>query len=269
MSQFESFSGQLLKNISVLQEQLDELSSKQQDLHKLITASRDGSLTEEEYADVKMMVTYNSKLLSIRTSMVNMSLKSKQLRKRSDKLKATKLEYLSKVESIRRMEQERNLSIAAKVSDPIALNDQQQQQQQQQSQSPSPSSSSSPIRVSSPIILDHSTTAAAAAAATTTVVSMPTGTAENIVEENTAPLLSTAAAAVTTSPSPLQISNLSRTASTSSLTPTATPSPSESSSGISLVKKKKKKKPKAREVEIGGDDDGPAWIPKRTLSKKP
>jgi hypothetical protein len=32
------------------------------------------------------------------------------------------------------------------------------------------------------------------------------------------------------------------------------------------VAKKKKKKPKAREVEIG--DDGPAWIPKRSASKK-
>ncbi|KAI8342599.1 hypothetical protein BC941DRAFT_509493, partial [Chlamydoabsidia padenii] len=186
MNQFDSFSKQLIDTLLTLQAQIDDISLKQKDLVKLITDAQDGSLTTEEYADVKMMMdrtsAYNTKLLSLRTTMVNMSLKSKQLLKRSDKLKATKLDYLAKVGSIRRLEQERDQTIAAKVSEV---------------DSPTPSP-------------------------TATIPEMPQSTC---------------------------------------LAPKSSPS---SDSLATTVKRKKKKKPKAREVEIG--DDGPAWIPKRTLS---
>ncbi|KAI8081517.1 uncharacterized protein BX664DRAFT_340604 [Halteromyces radiatus] len=259
MTQFESFSSQLINTLDILQKQLDDISLKQVDLHNQITSARSDSITEEEYADVKAMMdttlAYKSKLLSLRTTMVNMSLKSKQLLKRSDKLKATKMDYLSKVEDIRKREQERDQSIAAIVLEPSTSI--------HTTQPNTPTRSSSPMIPSS--LLEKS---------------VDDDNKNNKAENEQQQVLSPAPVTTTTTTdsilglndnkgSPV-ISPIGRTSSTSSLSTTTATTPvvaSDSSSKvIGLAKTKKKKKPKAREVEIGGDDDNRAWTPKRTLS---
>lgn len=57
---------------------------------------------------------YNTKLLSLKATMSMLSGRSKQLIERSNKLKQMKLKYLSQIDDIRRIEQEKDLVIAAK-----------------------------------------------------------------------------------------------------------------------------------------------------------
>jgi hypothetical protein len=59
---------------------------------------------------------YNTKLLSLKATMSMLSGRSRQLQERANKLKQMKLNYLSQVDTIRKMEQEKDQSIAAKTS---------------------------------------------------------------------------------------------------------------------------------------------------------
>lgn len=59
---------------------------------------------------------YNTKLLSIKATMSMLSGRSRQLQERANKLKQLKVNYLSQVDTIRKMEQEKDQSIAAKTS---------------------------------------------------------------------------------------------------------------------------------------------------------
>jgi hypothetical protein len=60
--------------------------------------------------------TYNTKLLSLKATMSMLSGRARQLQERANKLKQMKLNYLSQVDTIRKMEQEKDQSIAAKTS---------------------------------------------------------------------------------------------------------------------------------------------------------
>ncbi|KAI8056492.1 uncharacterized protein B0P05DRAFT_591291 [Gilbertella persicaria] len=109
--------------ITQLQSQLLELSRAQQELLETITKAESSSkLTEAELGGMKANMDkvglYHTKLLSLKANMSMLSGRSKQLQERANKLKSLKLEYLSQVDSIRKIEQEKDMSIAAKTLSP-------------------------------------------------------------------------------------------------------------------------------------------------------
>jgi hypothetical protein len=59
---------------------------------------------------------YNTKLLSIKATMSMLTGRSKQLQVKADKLKQIKIQYLSQIDKIRKIEQEKDQIIAAKTS---------------------------------------------------------------------------------------------------------------------------------------------------------
>lgn len=59
---------------------------------------------------------YNTKLLSIKATMSMLTGRSKQLQVKADKLKQIKTQYLSQIDKIRKMEQEKDQAIAAVTS---------------------------------------------------------------------------------------------------------------------------------------------------------
>ena len=59
---------------------------------------------------------YHTKLLSLKATMSMLSGRSKQLQERANKLKLMKLNYLSQVDHIRKLEQQKDLTIAARTS---------------------------------------------------------------------------------------------------------------------------------------------------------
>ncbi|KAI9308185.1 hypothetical protein BJ944DRAFT_237220 [Cunninghamella echinulata] len=276
MNTLNSYSVQIFDTISQLQKQFDDINLKHEELSQKINNTRDNGITEDELANVKIMMNktseYNAKLLSLRTTMVNMSIKSKQLIQRADKLKATKIEYLSKVDTIRKLEQERDKSIAAQIVD---NNNNNGHINKPLSLSPSSSSlslntqeieknrvsSSSPLLSASPVQQTNITTSTS-----------------TTLENKLSPSYSSSSIIIPSNSN----NNISRSSSSSPiLTPLSSPpptsatpilhEPSHSSSTttvMAMAKKKKKKKPKVREVVIGSDDDEPAWVPKKSLSNQ-
>ncbi|CAO3613891.1 unnamed protein product [Mucor hiemalis] len=63
---------------------------------------------------------YNTKLLSLKATMSMLTGRSKQLLTRANKLKQMKMRYMSQIDIIRKMEQEKDLTIAAKPSTSIS-----------------------------------------------------------------------------------------------------------------------------------------------------
>lgn len=61
---------------------------------------------------------YNAKLSSIKATMSMLTGRSKQLLAKADKLKQVKTQYLSQIDKIRKMEQEKDQAIAAVTSSP-------------------------------------------------------------------------------------------------------------------------------------------------------
>lgn len=59
---------------------------------------------------------YNTKLLQLKATMSMLTGRSKQLLTKANKLKQVKMQYMSQIDIIRKMEQEKDLSIAAKPS---------------------------------------------------------------------------------------------------------------------------------------------------------
>ncbi|KAF7728578.1 hypothetical protein EC973_005804 [Apophysomyces ossiformis] len=114
-----TFTNHLLATITTLQEQLAQLEYEHNQLTQAITKTSDASVTDAEMASMKTTMAqvslYHTKLLSLRSSMSMLLARSKQLQKRADQLKATKLQYLSQVDHIKRMEQERDQAIVARV----------------------------------------------------------------------------------------------------------------------------------------------------------
>lgn len=59
------------------------------------------------------VAVYNTKLLSLKATMSMLSGRSKQLQTKANNLKTVKIQYLSQIDKIRKMEQEKDQSIAA------------------------------------------------------------------------------------------------------------------------------------------------------------
>lgn len=59
--------------------------------------------------------TYYTKLLSLRSTISMLTARSGQLQRRADKLKSTKIQYLSQIDDIRQAERARDQKIAARV----------------------------------------------------------------------------------------------------------------------------------------------------------
>ncbi|CAO3618615.1 unnamed protein product [Cunninghamella echinulata] len=286
MNTLNSYSIQIFDTITQLQKQFDDINLKHEELSQQIKNTRDNGITEDELANVKTMTSeYNTKLLSLRTTMVNMSIKSKQLIQRADKLKATKIEYLSKVDTIRKLEQERDKSIAARIVDKNNNND---HINKPLSLSPSSSSSSSLSLNTKGIeknkISSSSSLLSSSPIQQTNIITSTTTTLENKLSSS----YSSSSIIIPSNNN----NNISRSSSSSSiLTPLSSPPPTHPTSSttpilhepsnssstttitstttvMSMAKKKKKKKPKVREVVIGDDDDEPAWVPKKSLSNQ-
>lgn len=58
---------------------------------------------------------YNTKLSSIKATMSMLTGRSKQLQTKADNLKTTKIQYLSQIDKIRKLEQEKDQTIAAVI----------------------------------------------------------------------------------------------------------------------------------------------------------
>ena len=167
--------------------------------------------------------TYYTKLLSLRSTMSMLTARSVQLQRRADKLKSTKIQYLSQIDTIKRTEQARDQNIAARIA-----------------VSPSSSSNLSPSTSSS-------------------LLKLPKRQKEQ-QEQQKESTTTTPSPSSSSSPSPIpQPSSPSSSSSKASPVPDNVPSDTV----IAVAKKIKKKKPKVREVKIaeGGTSEG--WSPKK------
>ncbi|CAO3626927.1 unnamed protein product [Cunninghamella blakesleeana] len=297
MKTFESYSVQIFDTISQLQKQFDDINLKHEELRQQIKKTQENSITDEELIKVKTMMDktleYNNKLLSLRTVMVNMSIKSKQLIQRSDKLKATKMEYLSKVDTIRKIEQERDKSIAAEIVSHHHHNDNIIRSSSSSSLSSlktkegiigknkkpsSPSISSSPLLSSSPLPNDYHTNMienksspttsikSSTSSSTTTNINNNYNNINNNINNN---YKSNDTLSRSSSSSILMPSSPNMSSTNSPIQDVSTTIAAESTPTVIAIAKKKKRKPKVREIVIDDNDNDPAWVPKKSLSSKP
>ncbi|PHZ11461.1 uncharacterized protein RHIMIDRAFT_257695 [Rhizopus microsporus ATCC 52813] len=115
-----AYTFQIQSTIDQLEHQLLTIKDESNKLAILIQKTRDASLlTEKELSEIKanmdMLSVYNNKLLSIKATMSMLSGRSKQLLSRAEKLKQIKMEYLLQIDEIKRIEQQKDQSIAAAV----------------------------------------------------------------------------------------------------------------------------------------------------------
>ncbi|KAI8065653.1 hypothetical protein BC940DRAFT_74239 [Gongronella butleri] len=259
---FATYSTQIAATLDSVQQELDRVAQQQETLYEELCRTRDASVTDDEMAGVKEMLEktreYYGKLLQLRTTMVNVSLKSKQLLKRADKLRASKVAYLGNVDAIRRREQQRDQSIAAKIHPSSSSTSLNQWQQHVAATPPSsepsmattpPNPTNSPPQPSAPSpSLPH------ASSSPPPSIAMPLASISPMSAPTIADLAPMTEPVTPSSPS-VASATPSSPATSISASPALTP--------LAMAKpKKKKKKPKAREVEIGGDDE-PAWVPRR------
>ncbi|GAA5803451.1 hypothetical protein HPULCUR_008933 [Helicostylum pulchrum] len=108
------YSSQIVSIISSFEEQ-----QSQHDLLNAITKAQSTCIPEQEVTEIKLMMdkvsVYNTKLLSIKATMSMLTGRSKQLQTKADNLKTTKIQYLSQIDKIRKMEQEKDQTIAAVI----------------------------------------------------------------------------------------------------------------------------------------------------------
>ncbi|KAI7897662.1 uncharacterized protein BX663DRAFT_565327 [Cokeromyces recurvatus] len=106
--------------VNKLQLQLNEINKAQNELVESISMLNANSALQEEFNDIKanmdQVATYNTKLRSLKAAMSMLSGRSQQLKERANKLKSIKLKYLSETDQIRKIEQEKDQTIAAKPS---------------------------------------------------------------------------------------------------------------------------------------------------------
>ncbi|KAI8328413.1 hypothetical protein BD560DRAFT_417279 [Blakeslea trispora] len=114
-----------IENINILtsqlQAQLLTISQAQDELVNTISKTEASLVTtSKEWQEIKSnmdkVAIYHTKLLSLKATMSMLSGRSKQLQERANKLKLMKLNYLSQVDHIRKLEQQKDLTIAAKTS---------------------------------------------------------------------------------------------------------------------------------------------------------
>ncbi|KAI8889679.1 hypothetical protein K501DRAFT_238552 [Backusella circina FSU 941] len=113
------YSQQILSVISSLETQLESLKNEQNTLAEKIENTKDSSVSKEELEQIKATMNkvsaYNTKLLSLKATMTMLTGRSKQLLNKADKLKEIKTQYLLQIDDIRRKEQEKDQTIAAKT----------------------------------------------------------------------------------------------------------------------------------------------------------
>ncbi|KAI9480369.1 MAG: hypothetical protein EXX96DRAFT_537644 [Benjaminiella poitrasii] len=125
----EVYTSDIASTIDKLQVQLNEITKAQNELVETISKLRSNSIMQEEINKMKANVgayvhymeqvtNYNSKLLSLKAAMSMLSGRSQQLQRRAEKLKTLKLNHLSRTDHIRKIEQEKDLTIAARTSTP-------------------------------------------------------------------------------------------------------------------------------------------------------
>ncbi|KAI7889299.1 uncharacterized protein EV154DRAFT_515149 [Mucor mucedo] len=116
------YSSQIISTITALEDQLKDITNSQNELLDAILKAQATCITEQELADIKKMMDkvsiYNTKLLSIKATMSMLTGRTKQLQAKADKLKQIKTQYLSQIDQIRKMEQEKDQAIAAVTSSP-------------------------------------------------------------------------------------------------------------------------------------------------------
>ncbi|KAG1462610.1 hypothetical protein G6F56_005479 [Rhizopus delemar] len=104
--------------LTQLEEQLLTIKNAQIGLSEMITKINEASLmSQKELSEIKTNMdkvsVYHTKLLSIKATMSMLSGRSKQLSARAEKLKKIKMDYLSQVENIKRIEKEKDQTMAA------------------------------------------------------------------------------------------------------------------------------------------------------------
>ncbi|KAI9358969.1 hypothetical protein BD770DRAFT_386320 [Pilaira anomala] len=111
------FPEQIILIIKSFQEQLDQITQSQHELMNAIQKAQATCISEQELSDIKLkmdkVAVYNTKLLSLKATMSMLSGRSKQLQTKANNLKTVKIQYLSQIDKIRKMEQEKDQSIAA------------------------------------------------------------------------------------------------------------------------------------------------------------
>ncbi|KAG2229216.1 hypothetical protein BDF21DRAFT_495282 [Thamnidium elegans] len=113
------YSSQIVSIISSSEEQLYQIKQSQHDLMNAIAKAHSTCIPEQEVTEIKLMMDkvsmYNTKLSSIKATMSMLTGRSKQLQTKADNLKTIKIQYLSQIDKIRKMEQEKDQTIAAVI----------------------------------------------------------------------------------------------------------------------------------------------------------
>ncbi|KAI8968577.1 hypothetical protein BDF20DRAFT_917072 [Mycotypha africana] len=118
------YADDILSMISKLEQDMITINASQNELLEAIRNVEEKVIDEKEYNLIKSKMDkvshYRTKLLSLRATMSMLTGRSQQLKDRAEKLRRMKLDYLSQVEDIKRIEREKDEFIAASVSTPIS-----------------------------------------------------------------------------------------------------------------------------------------------------
>ncbi|KAI8639621.1 hypothetical protein BD408DRAFT_445799, partial [Parasitella parasitica] len=110
----------IISTISTLENDLQEINQAQNNLLEVISKAQASAMSEEELNEIRSnmdkVTLYNTKLLSLKATMSMLTGRSKQLKDRATKLQELKTTYLSEIDEIRRLEREKDQTIAAKTS---------------------------------------------------------------------------------------------------------------------------------------------------------
>lgn len=110
----------IISTISTLQDDLQGIAQAQNSLLEVIVKAQASMISDEELSGIKSnmdkVAIYNTKLMSLKATMSMLTGRSKQLKDRAAKLQQLKIKYLSEIDEIRKLEREKDQSIAAKTS---------------------------------------------------------------------------------------------------------------------------------------------------------
>ncbi|KAF1798327.1 hypothetical protein V8B55DRAFT_1553536 [Mucor lusitanicus] len=110
----------IISTISTLEDDLKGIAQAQQNLFEVILKAQESMISDEELSGIKSnmdkVAIYNTKLMSLKATMSMLTGRSKQLKDRAGKLQQLKMKYLSEIDDIRKLEREKDQSIAAKTS---------------------------------------------------------------------------------------------------------------------------------------------------------
>ncbi|KAK4521604.1 N-terminal acetyltransferase A complex catalytic subunit ard1 [Mucor velutinosus] len=110
----------IVSTISTLEDDLQGIAQAQNNLLEVILKAQASMISDAELSGIKSnmdkVAIYNTKLMSLKATMSMLTGRSKQLKDRAAKLQGLKKKYLSEIDDIRKMEREKDQSIAAKTS---------------------------------------------------------------------------------------------------------------------------------------------------------